>query len=55
MTMTGATKKTVKCTTSGTKVTCRATLKKGVNAITVNAKNASKVIIAQKRASKTVR
>jgi hypothetical protein len=55
MTMTGATKKTVKCTTSRTKVTCKATLKKGANVITVNAKNASKVIIAQKRASKTVR
>jgi hypothetical protein len=55
LTMTGATKKTVKCTTSGTKVTCKATLKKGANVITVNAKNASQVIIAQKRASKTVR
>lgn len=55
MTMTGATKKTVKCATSRTRVTCKATLKKGVNVITVNAKNASKVIIAQKRASKTVR
>ncbi|MEY4996418.1 MAG: hypothetical protein RLZ67_1143 [Actinomycetota bacterium] len=55
MTMTGATKKTVKFTTSGSKVTCKATLKKGVNAITVNAKNASKAIVAQKKASKTVR
>jgi hypothetical protein len=55
MTMTGATKKTVKCTTSGTKVTCKATLKKGANVITVNAKNSAKAIVAQKRASKTVR
>jgi hypothetical protein len=36
-------------------VTCKATLKKGSNIITVNAMNAAKVIIAQKRASKTVR
>jgi hypothetical protein len=55
MTLTGATKKTVKCTTAGTRVTCKATLKKGSNIITVNAMNAAKVIIAQKRASKTVR
>jgi hypothetical protein len=55
MTMSGATKKTVKCTTSGTKVTCKATLKKGANVITVNAKNSAKAIVAQKRASKTVR
>lgn len=55
MTLTGATKKTVKCTTSGTKVTCKATLKKGSNSITVNAKNASKVIVAQRLASKRVR
>lgn len=55
MTLTGATKKTVKCTTSGTKVTCRATLKRGSNVITVQAKNASKVIVAQRIASKRVR
>jgi hypothetical protein len=55
MGLTGATKKTVKCTTSRTKVTCKATLKKGVNAITVNAKNSAKAIVAQKKASKRVR
>ncbi len=55
MTMTGATKKTVKCTAAGTKVTCKTTLKKGRNSITVNARNAAKVIVAQKKASKTVK
>ena len=53
--VTGATKKSVKCTTSGTKVTCKVTLKKGKNSITINARNAAKVIVAQKKASKTVR
>lgn len=55
MGITGATKKTVKCTTSGTKVTCKATLKKGANSITVNAKNSAKAIVAQRLASKRVR
>lgn len=55
MAVTGATKKSVKCTTSGTKVTCKVTLKKGKNSITINARNATKVIVAQKKASKTVR
>jgi len=55
MGLTGATKKTIKCTTSGTKVTCKATLKKGVNSITINAKNSAKAIVAQKKASKRVR
>jgi hypothetical protein len=55
MTITGATKKTVKCTTSGTKVTCKAALKKGANSITVNAKNSAKAIVAQRLASKRVR
>ena len=55
MGLTGATKKTIKCTTSGTKVTCKATLKKGANSITINAKNSAKAIVAQKKASKTVR
>lgn len=55
MGLTGATKKTVKCTTSGTKVTCKATLKKGANSITINAKNSAKAIVAQKKASKRVR
>lgn len=55
MRITGATKKTVKCTTSGTRVTCRATLKKGSNIIAVSATDASKAIVAQRIASKRVR
>jgi hypothetical protein len=55
MAVTGATKKSVKCTTSATRVTCKVTLKKGKNSITINARNAAKVIVAQKKASKTVK
>lgn len=55
MRITGATKKTVKCTTSGTRVTCKAALKKGSNIITVTATDASKAIVAQRIASKRVR
>lgn len=55
MTVTGATKKTVKCTTTTKTVTCRTTLKKGKNLMTVNARNSAKVIVAQRKASKTVK
>lgn len=55
MALTGATKKTVKCTTTATRVTCKATLKKGQTVLTVSARDAAKVIIAQKASSKTVR
>lgn len=55
MTLSGATKKTVKCTTTKTTVTCRATLKKGQTLMTINARNSAKVIVAQRKASKTVK
>ena len=55
MAITGATKKTVKCTVSKSTVTCKATLKKGANTLTINAKNTAKAIVAQKISSKTVR
>ena len=55
MALSGATKKTVKCTTTKTTVTCRATLKKGQTLLTINARNSAKVIIAQRKASKTVK
>ena len=55
MSISGATKKTVKCSVKKSTVTCMYKLKKGSNSIVVNAKNSAKVIVGQKVASKTVR
>lgn len=55
MSLSGATKKTVKCSVKKSTVTCSYKLKKGKNSIVVNAKNSAQVIVGQKVASKTVR
>ncbi|MCE2736027.1 MAG: hypothetical protein ACK45J_05655 [Acidimicrobiaceae bacterium] len=55
MSISGATKKTVRCRTSGTSVVCTTALKKGKNNITITARNAAKVIVAQRLATKTVK